>query len=112
MCVGYSVNAAIWTVVEVDLGILCACLPVMRPLFLSLVCDTRRRTVLKRSTNRSSNTVSWPTKPRMDGFPHPEAGNPYANLVNPSRGGVTWTTITAEGHGDDDVQPRRFPWDK
>ncbi|KAI9886879.1 MAG: hypothetical protein M1823_001315 [Watsoniomyces obsoletus] len=83
----YSVNAAIWTMVEVDLGIVCACLPVMRPLFVGLVSDTRRRTIkLTRSTIRSSRTVtvtSYPARPGTNGQANQDAGNPYINLVSP-----------------------------
>lgn len=51
-----DVDAAVWSVVEVCLGIVGACLPTYRPLFLRLIGDNPRPFSL-----RKLKSISWPT---------------------------------------------------
>ena len=125
---GYSTNAAIWTVIEVCLGIVCACLPVIRPLFVNRGSDSRHQTGPKRSSPlRSSQTASWPLQPHLgtsgvvvggiSGFAPTQGSAPYDGLNASSTGGcTTWTTVTADvsHHNNHDAtsQQHRCPWEK
>ena len=75
---------AIWSTVEPAVALICACLPVMRPLFISIlkVIPSSRLGSWPRSWTRSSSSRSGP-KPRMGS---PSAGS-EKTLTNNSTGG-------------------------
>ena len=75
-----NVGAATWSSVELNVGILCACLPTLRPIlnkfFPRLLLSTHRNTVELPRSFAMQNSVSSPRDPEARlGIPHTASGD-------------------------------------
>lgn len=78
--IGDYVDVGYWSTIEVDVGIICACLPAIRSLmrscFPAMFGDTRHEKSTEYSTSRSN-----PTGSRLDEVTWPKSGNDYDKLA-------------------------------
>ena len=131
--VDFSYHASIsfmWSAVEVNLGIVCACIPTMKPLIsriLPILVENRRSTScsscfgsLYKSSNQGTNGISSPTPANATGvaspIPLPPPALISANdslLVSRDRfsSNATEWTLTGDGNqdGDNHLQEARRP---
>lgn len=106
MIPGSDVEPCVWSVVEVDVAILCACLPTFRPLFDPKVRRSSKRGV--QSVELATDDSFTPPN-RRSGYENVEAGannNRFLDLVRrnwaavPSlRSSREWRTPSRAGYG-------------
>jgi len=81
--VGVSVEPLIWSIVEVDLGVICACIPTLKPLF------SKNGKNASTKATASSHSQSTAAKRRMDNSSSswtksdPEIGDARGGILSP-----------------------------
>ena len=76
---GTVVEAGLWINIECNLGIVCACLPIMRPLFRAISPMASVRSYLWKYSRGTSRTAST-REPRGSSFDNIVSSEPYAGF--------------------------------
>jgi len=93
-------NAMIWTTIEVSIGVICACLPVLRPLISALLPTKFRQKMFgssARITNDTNSRSRWPTSEHFSRLY--DNGNPQD-----IHGAVSTTTTAVKDDSHDDLR--------